>query len=186
MINLKISEPVFEGDYSISPDAGDNLKQRIYIFDNALPISTLKNVVVLANFYTSNININPSFPFVGTWYNLMDNTSINVTDVNATLSIPAGQCLIYGNQPATNLANKTFEFNNAIAIYPNPTSTNFVLNSFVSKVNLYSITGQLVKEFNGGFDGSYNFDIQDLISGIYIVKVTDENKVEKSFKLIKQ
>jgi hypothetical protein len=29
-------------------------------------------------------------PYTGTWYNLMDNTTIVVTDVNAPLTIEAG------------------------------------------------------------------------------------------------
>lgn len=185
MIDLKIKEPVFEGDYIVSPDSNDNLKQRIYVFDNTLPISSLKNVVILANFYSSTNTINPSFPFVGTWYNLMDNTTINVTDVNAQINIAAGQFLIYGNQPAV-LSSENFVFNKSIAVYPNPTSTSFILNSFTNSVNVYSTTGQLVKSFNGGFDANHNFDVESLSKGLYIVKVADENKIEKSFKLIKQ
>lgn len=185
MINLKINEPVFEGDYTISPEGGDNLKQRIYIFDNSLPITQLKNVVSLCNFNTNSTNINPSFPYTGTWYNLMDNTTINVTDVNATLTIAAGQFLVYGNLPAT-LSSESFVFNKAINVYPNPTSSSFKLNGFVSKTEVYSTTGQLVKQFKGGFDSEYSFDVNDLSKGIYIVKVADENQNEKSFKLIKK
>ncbi len=185
MNSLKINEPVFEGDYDISPDGGDNLKQRIYVFDPNLPISQLKNVVVLTNFYTDSKLITPSFPFVGTWYNLMDNTTINVTDVNAQINIAAGQFLIYGNQPAV-LSSENFVFNKSIAVYPNPTSTSFILNSFTNSVNVYSTTGQLVKSFNGGFDANHNFDVESLSKDLYIVKVADENKIEKSFKLIKQ
>ena len=185
MISLKVNEPVFEGDYAISPEAGDNLKQRIYVFDNALPISQLKNVVVLCNFATNNTNITPSFPYIGTWYNLMDNTTINVTDVNAPLVITAGQFLVYGNQPAT-LGADSFIFNKAISIYPNPTNSSFKLNGFVSKTEIYSTTGQLVKTYDGGFDSEFSFDINDLSKGVYIVKVFDENRNNKVFKLLKQ
>jgi hypothetical protein len=30
------------------------------------------------------------FPYTGTWYNLMDNTTINVTDASAPITIEAG------------------------------------------------------------------------------------------------
>src|SRR5690606_19314 len=62
MIQLKIQEPVFEGNYAISPD-GNNIRQRIYIYDDALPSTQLKNVVVLANFSVAAQNVNPSFPY---------------------------------------------------------------------------------------------------------------------------
>jgi hypothetical protein len=39
-----------------------------------------------------------SYP--GTWYNLMDNSFV-VSDVNATMSIPAGEFRIYGNKVAS-------------------------------------------------------------------------------------
>ena len=185
MIALKINEPVFEGDYSISPESGDNLKQRIYIFDNSLPVTQLKNVVVLTNFTTNSININPSFPYAGTWFNLIDNTTIGVSDVNATLTIPAGQFLVYGNLPAT-LTSESFNFNKSISVNPNPTTSSFKLNGFVTKAEIYSTTGQIIKKFNGGFDSEYSFDINNLTNGVYIVKVTDENNNNKSFKLIKQ
>ena len=185
MISLKINEPVFEGDYAISPEGGDNLKQRIYVFDNSLPVTQLKNVVVMCNFTTNNTVFTPSFPYIGTWYNLIDNTTINVTDVNAPLFIAAGQALVYGNLPAT-LTADSFVFNKSIAIYPNPTNSSFKLNGFVSKTEIYSTTGQLIKNFSGGFDNDYLFDINDLGTGIYIVKVIDENNNNKSFKLMKQ
>ena len=50
---LKISEPVFEGDYEIN---SGSLTPLIHIFDNSFPESSLKNVIILAN-STSKSNI---------------------------------------------------------------------------------------------------------------------------------
>jgi glycosidase len=184
MIALKVSEPVFEGSYSISPD-GNNVKQRIYIFDNALPSTQLKNVVVLANFSVANLTIVPSFPYAGTWYNLMDNTSITVTDVNAPISINAGQFFVYGNKLST-LGNNEIEAAKVITLSPNPTSNNFTLSANTTKVEIYSITGQLVKSFKSNFSTESQFEISDLNNGIYLVKVTDTNDRESTLKLVKQ
>ncbi|HEX9979582.1 MAG TPA: alpha-amylase family glycosyl hydrolase [Flavobacterium sp.] len=184
MIEMKINEPVFEGNYSISPD-GSNIKQRIYIWDDALPASQLKNVLVIANFATSAQNINPNFPYVGTWYNLMDNTPMNVTSTTATISVPAGQFRIYGNKlPA--LGNDHFETMSGVYLSPNPSSDYFMLSAGTSKVEVYSLTGQLVKSFTGQNDASHQFAINDLGSGIYLVKATDESNRTKSMKLVKQ
>ncbi len=184
MISLKINEPVFEGSYAISPDA-NNVKQRIYIYDNALPSTQLKNVVVLANFSVANLNIVPSFPYSGTWYNLMDNTSINVTDVNAVITINSGQFLIYGNKLATLQINDV-ELTMEIGLFPNPTSNYFTIDAPTSKVEIYSLTGQLVKSFKSNFNSESQFEVNDLNNGIYLVKVTDTNDREATLKLVKQ
>lgn len=183
MIALKINEPVFEGSYTISTDAS-NLKQRIYVFDNNLPATSLKNVVVICNFSVSATTINPNFPYAGTWYNLMDNTSINVTNVTTPISVPAGQFFVYGNNPAT-LNTDAFELSDKVALYPNPSSDYFSINTNTAKVQIFSITGQLVKIFEDKTN-DYRFDISDLNNGVYLVKVTDDNDREKTMKLIKK
>ena len=182
-ISLKINEPVFNGSYAISPDA-NNTKQRIYIYDDALPTTQLKNVVVLANFSVANQNIIPSFPYTGTWYNLMDNTSINVTNVNTVIAVPSGQYRIYGNKPAL-LNTNEFGITKA-TLFPNPSNDFFQINVMTKEVAIYSITGQVVKEFKGGFDSNYSYSIDGLNQGIYLVKVTDENDNHTSVKLIKK
>lgn len=182
-IDLKVNEPVFNGDYTISTD-GNNVKQRIYVYDNSIPSTQLKNVVILANFSVAAQNITPDFPYVGTWYNLMDNTSINVTSTTAQISIPSGQFRIYGNKQA--LLDKD-EFNvTKVALHPNPSNNFFQLNVTTKHVDIYSITGQLVKEFKGTFDSNHTYSVDGLNQGIYIVKVTDENDNQSSMKLIKK
>lgn len=183
MIDLKKNNVVFNGSYSISPISTNNLLQRVYVYDNSLPITQLKNVVILANFGTSNQNITPNFPYTGTWVNLMDNTTINVTSTTATLTIEAGGFRIYGNQSAL----KSDEFNpiNSITLSPNPASTYFTLNMDIQKAQIFSITGQLVKSFsNLSIDSQYS--ISDLNRGIYLVKVIDSENHEKTLKLIKE
>ena len=184
MISLKISEPVFEGNYSISPD-GSNVKQRIYINDATLPSTQLNSVVVLCNFSVADVTFIPNFPSTGIWYNLMDNTSINVTDVNALLAIPSGQFLIYGNKQST-LGTANFDFVEEIHLYPNPSSAYFTLNIDTSKVKIYSISGQLVKSFNTNQSKEYPFPISDLNKGMYVVKIYNENNEVKVMKLIKK
>lgn len=180
IINLKRNNPVFKRNYSISPD-GNNVRQRIYIFDNNLPTTQLKNVVVLANFSVASQGINPSFPYAGTWVNLMDNTTINVTNTTTPITIESGGFRIYGNQVA--LGSNDFQATSAITLYPNPSSGFFNLSQDVIKANVYSVTVQLVKIFGTKFS-NYNFQISDSINGIYIVKATDSDGRTQSLKLI--
>jgi hypothetical protein len=184
LIQLKIDEPVFEGDYAISPDA-NNVKQRIYVYNNSFPSTQLKNVVIIANFSVATLAINPSFPYAGNWYNLMDNTLYNVSNTTATISLPPGGFRVYGNQPAT-LSSDGFSAISSVSLYPNPTSGSFSIKGQVSRVYVYSITGQLVKSFENVSSEDYQFDINDLNNGVYLVKAFDLNNSSKTMKVIKQ
>lgn len=184
MINLKLIEPVFNGSYSISSGYAV-LTPRIYIWDNTLLPSQIQNVVILSNFDVADQNIVPNFPYTGTWYNLMDNTSITVTDVNATILIAAGGYRIYGNKPST-LGVTNFGLSQEIYLYPNPSANYFTINTNTSKVEIYSITGQLVKSFNENQSKENQFPISDLSKGMYFVKALNENNEVKVLKLLKQ
>jgi hypothetical protein len=76
--------------------------------------------------------------------------------------------------------------NSNVALAPNPASNSFSISVATSKVEIYSVTGQLVKSFNKAYELNYSFDISDLNKGIYFVKAADENGREKTMKLIKK
>jgi hypothetical protein len=78
MISLKTTRP-FSGTATIN---NSSLSQTIKITNAALA-NTLKDVLVLGNFDVTAKAIATGFPYTGTWYNLMDNTTtINVTDAS--------------------------------------------------------------------------------------------------------
>ena len=189
MIGLKTTEPVFNTNITANSgfdiQSGGTFTPRLFIWDNTMPSTQLKNVVVLTNFDVNTQNVVPNFPYTGTWYNLMDNSTIDVTSTTATIAIEAGGFRIYGNKPST-LTTDKFEFNGEVYLYPNPTSNYFTLNTATSKVEIYSITGQLVKSFNPNLSNEYQFQISDLKQGIYFIKAFDENKELKVMKLLKQ
>lgn len=182
---LKTQEAVFEGDYTINND-GSTVKQRLYVFDNSLPTTTLKNVVVLANFSVANLTINPNFPYTGTWYNLMDGSSINVTDTQTVISVPSGGFRVYGNQPAQSLSTQQFNLADTITLYPNPSSDYFNLSDSIKTVEIYTITGQLVKSYKGGFSSEQNYSVSELSKGVYFVKLTDDANRQGTIKFIKE
>ncbi|WP_333600506.1 alpha-amylase family glycosyl hydrolase [Flavobacterium sp.] len=181
MIDLKKNNAVFNGDYAISPNT-NNIRQRVYIYDASL--SGLKNVVILANFSVASQNITADFPYPGTWYNLMDNTSMSVTNQAMTITIEPGGFRIYGNDLA--LGTEDFNALEAVVLAPNPTSDYFTINANTNRVQIYSVTGQLVKSFNSGQLEDYQYNVTDLSKGIYLVKATDGNNHSKTMKLIKQ
>ncbi|WP_269686484.1 alpha-amylase family glycosyl hydrolase [Flavobacterium lacustre] len=182
MITMKINEPVFLGTTTMV--SATTLTPIIKVTNSNLTSSDLKDVVILANFDLSSKNIVPVFPYIGTWINLMDNTPITVTTVNDAISIPAGEFRIYGNKQAS-LAIADYEKTTTIQLYPNPASSSFSLNINTTKVQLFSITGQLVKSFEGNQSASHQFAVNDLNKGLYIVKVFNENNEVEVLKLIK-
>ena len=181
---LKIEEPVFEGDYTIT---SGNLTPRIDVFDTSIPTSSLRNVIILANFDVVSQNINTNFPggVTATWYDLMDATgSTTVSNSAVTITIPAGQFRILGNKPSNVLGvNETELFN--FSIYPNPTTTSFSINTNASHIEIYDLTGKLIKSFNGVYTRTDTFDISSLNTGVYMVKVSNDNNQTMTTKLIK-
>jgi len=107
-----------------------------------------------------------------------------VSNATAPITIPAGQFRVFGDHPA-NLNNDTFELSDSVLLYPNPSNDYFSVNTNTTKVQVYSISGQLVKSFDQAPDG-FQFNISDLKTGIYMVKITDSNNRLKTTRLVKQ
>jgi hypothetical protein len=182
MITMKSAEPVFSGTAIISNSS--SLYPNIQITNSALASSQLKDVLIIANFNVTTQNVATGFPYTGVWYNLMDNTTITVSNVNEPIAIAAGDYRIYGNKTAS-LAIADFEKAPTIVLYPNPASNYFTLNETTSKVQIFSIAGQLIKSFDVNQSAGYQFPVSDLNQGLYIVKTFDENNGMKVLKLLK-
>lgn len=183
MITLKTAEPVFLGTSTI-PNT-NSLTVNIKITNSSLTSAQLKDVVILANFDVTAQNVATGFPYAGTWYNLMDNSTINVTDVNAPINLPAGEYRIYGNKTA-NLAIEDFEKGSTVSLYPNPVTNYFTLNTAVSKVQIYAVSGQLVKSFTSNGNVDFQFGVSELQTGLYVVKASDESGKTQVMKFIKK
>ena len=138
----------------------------------------------MSNFDVNTTSVVPNFPYTGTWYNLMDNSSFEVINTTAPITIEAGGFRIYGNKPSSNLGTDKFKENTEIYLYPNPTSNYFNISTTSLKVQIFTLTGQMVKSFNMIQSKEQQFSVSDLNSGIYFVKVDDGENVY-SQKLIR-
>ena len=87
--------------------------------------------------------------------------------------------------PAANtLSTNDFELNSAsIIAYPNPVTNSFQIdsNKNIESVELYSITGKLLKTF----DEEVNYDISDLSTGIYIANIKTQLG-SKTLRIVKE
>ncbi|MBD0825349.1 alpha-amylase family glycosyl hydrolase [Aestuariibaculum marinum] len=178
---LKISEPVFEGNYTIS---SGNLTPRISIYtgDENTSGSSLKNVIVIANFDITSQTINPNFPYAGTWYDLMDGSIINAA--TSSIQLNPGEFKIYGNQAST-LSTSDKENYSDLKLFPNPTSTSFRVNKNIQKLEIFDITGKLIKAYQGNLSQGTSFDISFLAKNIYLVKIIDDSGNSGVSKLVK-
>jgi 1,4-alpha-glucan branching enzyme len=183
MITMKTVEPVFSGTVTINNSS--SLLPNIKITNSELASSELKDVLIVANFNVIAQNVASGFPYTGTWYNLMDNTAINVISTSAAINLQPGEFKIYGNKTAS-LAIADYEKSPSIVLYPNPVSNYFTLNETTTKVQVFSITGQLMKSFNAGQTESYQYIVSDLSNGMYVVKAYNDNDELQLLKFIKK
>ena len=183
LIDLKKTENVFEnGQHSF------NLQQtgspRLDVWTNLNATTELSYVLVRTNFSDATLTVTGGFPFIGTWYDLMDNSTLNVTSTSQNITIEPGGFRVYGNKEAS-LDQTTFN-STKISVQPNPSTGVFFINTNTKNVSVFNSIGQVVKEFKGSFEANYAYEISDLSQGIYIIKITDYNNNQSSMKLIKK
>lgn len=181
---LKINEAVFEGNYDIS---SGSLTPKIYIWDDTLPSTSLKNVVVLANFDLTTQTITSNFPYTGIWYDLMDetgNTTLSVSNTDTPISLAPGAFKIYGNQAASTFSTVDFLAEKTTEIFPNPAQDYFKINQSTTQVKIYDLLGKEVETHTGNFSSEFRYDISHLEPGVYIIAIRTKTR-KTTRKLLK-
>jgi len=149
------------------------------------------DVLCLANFDIKSSEINPDFPNKGTWYEYFTGEEVEVSDINAPISLPPGAYRVYLTDRVL-LSDETFNsdaisFYPAGTLFPNPVpmdgELSFVLylQSYIQAVHLTSISGQKMV-LNYSFDNSImKTEIPNSLSlGIYIIEVlTETTSIQK-------
>lgn len=133
----------------------------------ALTHSSL-NMVVLGNFNASaTVTASPNFQKTGTWYELMSGTTLNVNDTQMTLSMPAGQLLIYTDKIISGVSNPVADPD--CKVYPSATDSKVYVSSStaVKSVKVYNIQGALIKNSQNDSE----IDISNLSNGLYLMEV---------------
>jgi hypothetical protein len=148
--------------------------------------------VVIANFGVTNVSINPSFPtdaytYPMTWYDLMnDNNPVIINNPSDLILVNSGRFRVFGNAPATTLSNNDFELTEKdIVLYPNPTTNTFALSHNVLKAEIYNMTGQLIRSFSNVISDQ-ELNLNNVETGMYLVKITDYNGTIHTKKLLKK
>ena len=183
IIDLKINEDVFEGNYSIS---SGSLTPIIYIWDDGIDSNLLKNVVIVSNFDVVEQTITPYFPYTGTWFDLMDmngESSINVNSTSDQITLQPGEFKIFGNQSSIALSQNEYEIDD-VYFYPNPSEGHINFNKDVDLIEIYDITGKIVVTFENTIKNRpINIDYLD--TGLYLVKISNDNLLSTKTLIVK-
>ncbi len=172
LIQLKLQEPIFQTD-DFTLDVASSLK-KIQLTDGATN-ATLKYITIIGNFGVGTQSINPTFQKTGTWYDLLnDNTSINVSNQNALISLAPGEFKVYGSSEVVLAVDDISVLQNSFQLYPNPAKGNFKINKNATKVEIFDFTGRRIKSFIGDFSPEKEYNISTLKPSIYIVRINSD------------
>lgn len=88
----------------------------------------------------------------------------------------------------TLLKNPSFDSNNKIAAYPNPTNGTLYLNSETSQIkeaSVFDLLGKQVYKSNFSALNNVSLDLKSLQTGAYLLKVTSDSGKTETIKIIK-
>ena len=123
LIKLKKQEDIFRTTTFTLDVANTNGLKKIHL-TNDNTSDDLDYITIIGNFGVTAQNINPEFQQTGTWYNLLDdNTSINVSNTNAGISLNPGEFKVFGSSSVTLSINR--HLSDIIDLSPNPVSESF-------------------------------------------------------------
>ena len=138
-------------------------------------------MVIIGNFNSiGNATINPNFPSVGIWYDLMTGETMDVTNTNMTVSMEPGKFKILTNKKI-NFSTGINEVKKGNTHLQQSTDNLFVVTDEpVIAAKIYSINGLLIKQTRG----ENTVSIANLPKGCYILNLQlYEQNI--SFKFVK-
>jgi len=141
------------------------------------------NITLIGNFGLADQTIIPNFQHTGTWYEFFSSNELTVTDVNASISLKAGEYRLYSDKklPAfkdlkTNLPTEKKQ--SELSIYPNPANEMITIESkeIIKAIELISVEGKLIQNINN--DSNFlNISVSYLKSGIYFLRIQTSNQL---------
>ena len=149
---------------------------------------------VIGNFDVVSQTGSFTFPSGGTWYDYLNGNTITATGAAQNITLQPGEFHVYLNRNLTNVVITPVSglngFGNQLlaTIYPNPSTTNSVLDIYVPQngnvfVDLLNHLGQKMKTvFSGTMTrGKHSIDLTDKINnvpaGVYLLRIQAANKV---------
>ena len=191
LINLKKEHDVFRtDDYNLSlSGAGKTIHLN----------HASNNVAVLGNFGIEPIGIDPGFQQAGTWYEFFRRNKIEVSDVNAEITLQPGEFRLYSTVEFPD-HGVPFEDNDEAAeilVFPNPSEVGFNFRFNASEdynIRIANMHGQIVFERANAFGPGQNQFYWDATlsnggrvnSGIYFYTISSGNQSVKGKIMVMQ
>jgi hypothetical protein len=88
---------------------------------------------------------------------------------------------VYANTLSTQENAKEY----MVSMFPNPTNNSFKVNKEITSLQIFDISGKLVKEYTGAFGKNTPFTVSELANGIYLTKIKNTLGQLNTTKLIK-
>jgi glycosidase len=176
LIHLKAQEPAFSAtDFTLFTT---NPAKRIEINHPVM------DVRIIGNFDVVSRMIDPRFSKTGTWYDYFSGEALEVTDVNALISLEAGEYHIYTSKALTTpdipaSIKDLQQVDSEFQMYPNPVDNILFVKgkSSINQIMITDIQGRTVKTLNPASETA-NIDFSDLKAGIYLLIVQQKNSRE--------
>ncbi len=184
LIHLKKTYSAFStDDYSLNVSG---FAKRINLNDPTM------NVTVIGNFDVNLGSVNPNFQHSGWWFEYFSGDSINVADVSSVIALNPGDYRLYTDKRLTTpeiidgIGEVYSQQQNNLFIYPNPSSANFNIETFLYtasdvSIEIYNVSGEQVyaEQLQNQPAGllSFEWNTKTVKAGIYICKIVVGNEI---------
>ncbi len=184
LIDLKLNEPAFSSDDFNLFVSGAAKRIEINHAD--------MDVRIIGNFDVENLSVNPSFSKSGWWYSFFTGDSINVSDLQAPISLEPGEYRIYTSKSLskpeiTAGVGKFGADRKYLHVYPNPVAGTLHMDPLPgsARLTIFNNSGQvvMVQEMEGNQD---QVDLSSLPSGMYILSRQSGNEAIQYVKVIRE
>ena len=175
LIALKRNEPIFKTD-NFTLEVADDFEKKIYLVDDNATGSEPKYVIIVGNFGVTSLTTQPFFQEAGTWYDVVTETSLEVSDTAMNVSLAPGEFKVYFNNQPSLSTNEVSALN--YTVYPNPTANYFSISNEVDAVQVYDMNGRLIKDYKGSFNANHRFGVENLSPGLYFITYRNQQNFE--------
>ena len=144
------------------------------------------NLIFAVNFNTKETSAKIAFPKAGVWYDIVSGKCLEVSDLNVSYNLAAGQTAIFSDSETdvpTAVSDITPKSNVNLTVYPNPCTeiVNITADEKIEKISILSSDGKRVKEFSNIDSPTVNITVTDLKSGFYftVIKIGAKELIKK-------
>ncbi len=181
MLELKKKYSVFNTtDFTLDVDGDDPEKKIVLEGDSS-------DIFLVGNFDVEQVTTTAEFTQTGTWYDIFNDETIDVSDVNMELTLDPGEYRLYSTKEFsyTHFAevSKTNQIiENQLAVYPNPAKDYITIENTgdetINSWSLVSLSGQIINSnspANANLQGNIEINVSDLNSGMYLLNISSSD-----------